>query len=104
MKIKTIILEEYINIILENYGHIDYDNMNIQNLIDIVVEMSRTSEGDMLDRDIISRMLTNAAKQGEENLINTFKDMTKLDIFLTRTGRYSFTPQVTPIDYEEKLE
>jgi hypothetical protein len=104
MKIKTIIIEEYLNIILENYSNINNNNMNIQNLIDIVVEMSRNSNNDILDRNIVAQILMQAEREGEKSLINMFKGMTNLDIYSIRKGKYSFTPQVTPTDYEEKLE
>jgi hypothetical protein len=43
-------------------------------------------------------------KYGDDSVINRFKDTTTLDVHKIRNGRYSFTPQTTPADYEKKLE
>ncbi|MFW6220007.1 MAG: hypothetical protein ACOC33_04130 [bacterium] len=94
----TIIKEE----ILKEY-HQDLNNLTLQDLIDISLE---NTGHDNSIKPAFTNMFKNAYnKNGEKGVIDLFHQINGLEIYSgPRKGRYSFNPQVTPQDYEGKLE
>lgn len=94
--IKNIIFQEIHNFVNEEYGKIDLNNMNLNDIVDFMVGFTNLTSY----RKYFEKFVYNAYRYNkDQGVIDLFKDVTKHDIFQVRNGRYSFTPQVTPVGY-----
>ncbi|MFW6225355.1 MAG: hypothetical protein ACOC3V_00185 [bacterium] len=105
--INTIILTETISHLMgENYKNINYNYMSIDDLVNLTIELNKLQTMDPNIKKYVQKIFNDAMrKEGDDGVVKLFNDMTRgLEIFPVRQGRYSFTPQVQPEDYQEKLE
>ena len=92
-KILTIIKEECINSFNEGYENVDFNNMSIQDLANVSIENNNLHHTGADMNDFFITLYRNAYKKGgNPEVIKTFKEANKVDLFSVSNGRFSFTP------------
>lgn len=96
--LKNVINEEIQKFLVEHMNGI-YDLQDIARLA-----AKHTGYGDQPEMVKNFETMFRQAYQngGDKNVVNLFKEATGVDIHVFRTGRYGFTPFVTPQDYDWK--
>jgi len=95
----NIIKEEIDKFISENQG---YDNMTIIDVAKITADFTGYGDQVKMVNSFITMFQNAYKKDGDNGVIQLFKESTQHDIFIIRAGRYSFTPQITPEDHNWK--
>lgn len=104
MNLIAIITEEIINELVSNSFKFDYNNLSVNDLALIAAELGGYKDKPDMVKVFQEVFLNDFNKGGDDAIMKRFKDVTDLSVHQKRRGRYSFTPQVIPSDYEKKLE
>lgn len=113
LKINKIIREVILNFLNEDYN-MNYHNLTIKDLADILGQLHNkaSSDDDKYSPDddktyaeIYTNMLMDEYKKGgNEAVVKIFKAFANQDIYPIRNGRFSMTPQVTPQNYKWNVD
>jgi hypothetical protein len=98
MKNLNNVIKEEIAKLFEAY---DTNYMTINDVADIAADYTGYSADFETFRETFHKKFK---KFGDKGVIDIFKDSTHYTLYAVRPGRYSYSPQIVPDDYEGKLE